>query len=83
MPKLKGLLLAWLASLVGSSLLLCFSRYRLFSAIAKGAWCLWLLAPFSLIDRDRGDTYGFLAYAGFVTNTRIHTNVHTANYTLL
>lgn len=34
LPRIKGLLLAWLASLVGSSLLLCFSRYRLFSSIA-------------------------------------------------
>ena len=40
-------------------------------------------APFALIDRDRADTYGFLAYAYFVRNTRIHTNVHPANYTLL
>lgn len=34
LPRIKGLLFAWLASLVGGSLLLCFSRYRLFSAIA-------------------------------------------------
>jgi len=33
---------------------------------------------------DRGDTYSFWPmYADFVTNTRIHTNVNTANYTLL
>lgn len=44
---------------VGSKVSCSASRAMVLLLRVRG-YCLWLLAPFALIDRDRGDTYGFL-----------------------